>query len=187
MYPNCILSCLPTVFLLSPNLLPPTGIFVISTKSSFNMRLSVFLIMAGLLMAASCQKSTTAVVKPADLPLQDRILGTWKYVQYIEVSDYGPFKVTVENVDSLVTDTFTADGKVVLTGYGIEGEGKVIVGTYQVDTTGRYVSNGREIQSGRLRWYLKAGTFTQPFALNQSNDTLRHITGYGKRVYVKIP
>ncbi len=150
------------------------------------MRLSVLILMAGLLMAASCQKSTTAV-KPEALPLQDRLVGTWKYVQYIEVQDYGPFKTTVENIDSLVTQNFTKDGKLVLTGYWFKGDGKVTVGTYQADSTGRQIYNGREIQSGQLIWYIKQGTLTQKIALNSSNDTLRYTREGSTNVYVRIP
>lgn len=100
------------------------------------MRFSVLFVLACLLMAVSCQKNVVALSPMPKPTLEQRLIGTWKWVETVVVPDYGPsFKPIRTPASGELIYTFSTNGRLLLRDNGREQSG-----SYAIDTLSPFPS-----------------------------------------------
>ena len=134
-------------------------------------------------MAASCQNNTVTLSPTPKPTLEQRLLGTWKWVEYVDGENYfSPSGIKASPADHLLTYSFEKNARFITTEYA-----ETKIGTYQADTTIRTSNNDAPKNGGQLN--LKFGDSVIPmfFNVNASGDTLRILNEFSRKVFVKIP
>lgn len=126
------------------------------------MRFSVLFVLACLLMAVSCQKNVVALSPMPKPTLEQRLVGTWKWVEYV---DFQVGKVLVSPANRELIYTFTTGNK-----YLIQDNGQQKSGIYSADT----VTLSNSLRTPVVYFKDNQGVLVSNAAFNLStdNDTL---------------